>query len=127
MTNAIYMGQPFASALSLCADAPQQIDDQSLAIAYPLLTGDTMQPTEIPDTVPELILRRWKESARLNTRAGWRQMAELCGRYAMSTFCENDYNPDHKEFKALCKLARTAHARSVACLVNAYQQREARA
>ena len=97
------------------------------AIAYPLLTGNAMQTAEIPDPVPELILRRWTQARRRNNRADWRQASEMCGRYAISVFCENDYNPEHKDFKALCRLSRLAHDRGVTCLVNAYQQREARA
>lgn len=99
----------------------------TLAAALPLLTGDIMDTLNITDPLPELIVRRWTQALRVNNAADWRQMAELCGRYAMSFFAENDYNPEHKHFKAMCKLARTAHTKRIECLVKSFREREARA
>lgn len=94
----------------------------NLAVAYPMLIGDIMQHTLNDSTLPPLIVRRWTESVRANTRAGWRAMAELCGRTAIGIFCENDYDPENSDFKAICKLARTAHMRSVECLTRPYRE-----
>lgn len=99
----------------------------TLAAAYPLLTGDTMQPTTLPDTLPQLIVRRWTQALRVNNRADWRQMAELCGRTAIGIFCDKGYDADNQDFKAVCALARVAHLRGIACMTQARTQRECEA
>lgn len=81
----------------------------------------SMNTLDITDPLPELIVRRWTQALRVNNAADWRQMAELCGRYAMSFFVENDYDPEHKHFKAMCRLARTAHVKRIECLVKTFR------
>ena len=80
------------------------------------------QPVIIPDTLPPLIVKRWSQAMRVNNRADWRQMAELCGRTAIGIFCENGYDPHHADFRAICQLARIAHLRGVACLTHPRQE-----
>lgn len=79
---------------------------------------DPTQPVIIPDTLPPLIKKRWAQAQRVNTRADWRQMAQLCGHTAINFFCEHEYDPHHPDFRATCRLARIAHLRSVDCLVH---------
>lgn len=74
------------------------------------------QPVIIPDTMPPPIKKRWEQAIRINTRADWKQLAQLCGMTAINFFKDNDYDPHNAEFRAICQLARIAHLRSVACL-----------
>lgn len=74
---------------------------------------DPAQPVIIPDSLPPLIKKRWAQAQRVNTRADWRQMAQLCGMTAISFFQDNDYDPHNADFRAVCRLARVAHLRSV--------------
>lgn len=77
---------------------------------------DPTQPVIIPNSMPPLIKKRWAQAVRINTRADWRQMAQLCGAYALNYFRDNDYDPRAADFKSACKLAHIAHLRSVQCL-----------
>lgn len=83
---------------------------------------DATQPIIIPDTLPPLIKKRWAQAQRVNTRADWRQMAQLCGITAINFFRDHNYDPDNAEFCAICRLARIAHLRSVDCLVEGISQ-----
>lgn len=78
---------------------------------------DSTQPIIIPDTLPPLIKKRFAQAQRIDTRADWKQLAQLCGIFALSFFQDNDYDPSNADFRALCKLARIAQLRSVECLV----------
>ena len=93
-----------------------------LSAIYPLLTGDTREPAQISDRLPPIILERWTQALRDNTRPNWRQVAELCGHTAMGIFRENGFNPNDRDFKAICQLARVAHLRGVACLTQPYRE-----
>lgn len=77
---------------------------------------DPTQPVIIPNSMPPLIKKRWAQAVRINTRADWRQMAQLCGAYALNYFRDNDYDPHNVDFKAACRLARIAHLRGVDCI-----------
>lgn len=77
---------------------------------------DPTQPVIIPDSLPPLIKQRFAQAHRIDTRADWRQLAQLCGHAAIGFFQDNDYDPHHPDFKALCRLARVAHLRGVECL-----------
>ena len=75
------------------------------------------QPAILHDSIPPLIKRRWNQAVRVNNRADWKEMAYLCGTTAISHFKEHDYDPNNPDFRALCRLARLAHLRSVHCLI----------
>lgn len=78
---------------------------------------DPTQPVIIPDTLPPLIKKRWAQAQRVNTRADWKQLAQLCGMTAINFFQDHDYDPSNTDFRSVCQLARIAHLRSVECLV----------
>lgn len=77
---------------------------------------DPTQPVIIADTLPPLIKKRWAQAQRVNTRADWKELANLCGIFALSFFQDNDYDPNDADFRGMCQLARIAHLRSMACL-----------
>lgn len=77
---------------------------------------DPTQPVIIPDTLPPLIRKRFAQAQRIDTRADWKALAQLCGITAIGFFQDRDYNPNDTDFRFLCKLARIAHLRSMACL-----------
>lgn len=70
---------------------------------------------EIPDSVPNLIKRRWKQALEVNNRADWKQMAHLCSLSACELFCYHGYDQGNPEYKFLCALARVSHLRSILC------------
>ena len=81
-----------------------------------IAADDPTQPTIIPNSLPPLIKKRWSQAVRVNTRADWQQMAQLCGITAINFFRDHDYDPHNADFRAVCQLARGAHLRSVQCL-----------
>lgn len=73
------------------------------------------RPGMLPDMLPPLLQNRFAQAECINTRADWKQFAELCCITAMNHFRHHDYDPSDNEFKAICQHARNAFLRAAEC------------
>ena len=96
--------------------------NNALSRTYDVAINSITQPAIFPDSLPPLIKKRWHQAVLVNTRADWKQMAQLCAITAINHFREHDYNPRDTDFRAMCQLARIAHLRGNKCHTEGIEQ-----
>lgn len=95
-----------------------------LDIIYPILQPGEDVDTSPRDKLPPLLMRRLTQAERVNNRADWEALADLCGTTAYQYFKEHEFDPDDETFKAICDLARSAYLSAAALMPEGRTPRE---